>query len=178
MKGYREVSPDHKAFSLHSWKIKHHSMWYLLDSDHPYDDFHSLYTLVMPRGIKHLNLRALPSINSRILQIIGTKFLPYILSYIDYPFQLTVDALTTRSSFTLSISLPYSRPLHNHKPLPCYELRYLHSLNSGLVDYYHSIRFTHVSNKPFNEFYSKLFYYHIGKLFYRIFKISYFIATL
>ena len=132
MKGYWEVSPDHKAFSLHSWQIKHHSMWYLLDSDHPYNNFHSLYILVMPRGIAHLNLLTLPSINSRILQIIGTKFLPYILSYIDYPFQLTVDALTTRSSFTLSISLPYSRPLHNHKPLPCYELRCLHSLNKWI----------------------------------------------
>lgn len=132
MKGYREVSPDHKAFSLHSWKIKHHSMRHVLDSDHSYNNFHSLYILVMPRGIKHLNLRTLPSINSQILQIIGTKFLPYILSQIDYPLQLTVDVLKTRSSFTLSISLPYSRPLHNHKPLPYYELRYLHSLNKWI----------------------------------------------
>ena len=93
------------------------------------------------------------------------QFLPYILSHIDYPLQLTVDALKTRSSFTLSIPLPYSRPLHNHKPLPCYELRCLHSLNKWISRPLPFQRFTHVSNKPFNEIYFKLFYFHMGNCF-------------
>ena len=108
-----------------------------------------------------------------ILQIFGTKFLPYILSYIDYPFQLTVDALTTRSSFTLSISLPYSRPLHNHKPLSCYGLRYLYSLNKWIsrllpFDKIHpriqytiqAILLSYGEIVLQKNFWSKLFYYH------------------